>query len=96
MTDSIQEKVKHVKSQRQSRNHVCHWIGCDEQCPPAMWGCKFHWFKLPKALRDRVWLNYRIGQEVSGNVSKAYLDAADEVEKWIKQNNLATEATRNG
>jgi len=23
--------------------------------PPKMWGCKKHWFKLPKSLRDKIW-----------------------------------------
>ncbi len=84
--DNIKEKAKHVKSQGQTRKHTCHWPSCDKQCPPAMWGCKYHWFKLPKHLRDKIWQTYRVGQEISGRVSKAYLAAADEVEKWIKAN----------
>lgn len=76
-------KVAHVLSQGQTRNHSCHWPGCKRQVPPAMWGCKPHWFKLPKSLRDRIWLAYAIGQEMDMSPSDGYLDAAYEVQCWI-------------
>lgn len=79
------EKADYVISQRQSRNHTCHWPGCDRQVPPAMWGCKPHWFKLPKRLRDRIWSTYEIGQEVLMTPSEAYLQVAHEVQAWINQ-----------
>jgi hypothetical protein len=79
------EKAEYVRSQRQSRNHTCHWPGCDRQVPPAMWGCKPHWFKLPKNLRDRIWATYEIGQEVSMTPSEAYLEAAHAVQVWIDE-----------
>lgn len=82
---SIANKAAYVKAQGQTRNHHCHWPGCDKQVPPAMWGCKQHWFKLPKVLRDKVWLAYRPGQEVDGTPSAAYLAVADEVQRWIKE-----------
>ena len=45
--------------------HVCHWPGCGKrQCPPAQWGCRAHWFKLPRAIRNAIWLAYRTGQEI--------------------------------
>jgi len=31
-------KADYVRSQGQTRNHHCHWPGCDKQVPPAMWG----------------------------------------------------------
>jgi hypothetical protein len=77
------EKVAYVKSQGQNREHHCHWPGCTEQVPPAMWGCKKHWFKLPKSLRDRVWAAYEPGQEVTLTPSREYLKVAQEVEDWI-------------
>lgn len=77
-------KVAHVKAQRQTRAHHCHWPGCTAQVPPAMWGCKPHWFKLPKRLRDRVWAAYIPGQEATMTPSAEYLDVADEVEQWIR------------
>lgn len=78
-------KVAHVKSQTQFRPHHCHWPDCDKQVPPAMWGCRRHWFMLPAALRNRIWLTYRAGQEIDLDVSREYMEAADAVQKWIKE-----------
>jgi hypothetical protein len=83
-------KTEYVRRQRQTRGHGCHWPGCDKQCPPAMWGCKAHWFKLPKRLRDAIWDTYEIGQEVDMTPSDAYLTVAHEVQEWI----TAHEASR--
>lgn len=78
-----ENKKQYVKAQPQTRAHTCHWPGCNRQVPPAMWGCKKHWFALPKYLRDRIWATYRPGQEKDLDVSREYLDVADEVQKWI-------------
>lgn len=77
-------KVAHVKRAGQTRSHTCHWTGCKQQVPPAMWGCRSHWFKLPKALRDRIWSTYRPGQEETLTPSAAYLEAAQAVQQWIR------------
>jgi len=82
----IAAKVAYVKRQGQTRNHCCHWPGCEKQVPPAMWGCKTHWFKLPKALRNRIWATYKPGQEVTATPSDEYLAAAYDVQKWIRAN----------
>lgn len=79
----IKAKVAYVKSQGQTRNHECHWPGCTAQVPPAMWGCKPHWFRLPKHLRDKIWATYRPGQERTMTPSREYLAAADEVQQWV-------------
>lgn len=80
-----QEKVKHVRAARQTRGHVCHWPDCTTQVPPAMWGCRPHWFSLPKRLRDAIWAAYRVGQEEGAvPVSQDYFDAAHAVDEWIK------------
>lgn len=79
-------KADYVKAQEQTREHHCHWPGCNKQVPPAMWGCKQHWFKLPMALRNRIWATFKPGQEVSMTPSPEYLEAADAVQKWIKEN----------
>jgi hypothetical protein len=78
------DKQAYVKSQGQTRGHHCHWPGCAKQVPPAMWGCKAHWFRLPKGLRDKVWETYESGQEVDMSPSDAYLAVADEVQAWIR------------
>lgn len=51
-----------------------------------MWGCKPHWFKLPKRLRDRIWTTYEVGQEERMDPSDEYLEAAREVQDWIAAN----------
>lgn len=63
--------------------HTCHWPGCGKVVPPAMWGCKTHWFKLPALLRAKVWRTYRPGQEVTKDPSADYLAVAREVQEWI-------------
>ena len=77
-------KADYVQTQKQTRKHHCHWPGCEKQVPPAMWGCKQHWFKLPKNLRDWIWRTYMPGQEVSMTPSAEYLEAADAVQEWIQ------------
>jgi hypothetical protein len=83
---NLSEKVEYVKSQGQIRKHHCHWPDCDAEVPPAMWGCKTHWFKLPKHLRDRIWATYRPGQEINATPSRAYVTVARQVQDWIKEN----------
>lgn len=78
-------KADYVKRQGQNRRHHCHWPGCAEQVPPAMWGCKRHWFMLPVQLRNRIWATYRPGQEITMDPSREYLTAADAVQAWIQR-----------
>lgn len=80
MTESKQD---YVRRQPQTRAHTCHWPGCERQVPPAMWGCKTHWFRLPMRLRMRIWATYQPGQEVTMEPSKEYLQAAGAVDEWI-------------
>lgn len=63
--------------------HLCHWPGCGKPVPPKLWGCKPHWFSLPKRLRDYIWETYVPGQEITKTPSAAYLDAAKQVQTWI-------------
>lgn len=79
-------KSEYVKSQPQRRPHECHWPGCRKQVPPAMWGCKAHWFKLPLHLRNKIWAAYSPGQEIRMDPSEAYIEAALEVQRWILEN----------
>ena len=58
--------------------HTCHATGCKTNVPPAMWGCRKHWFMVPKELRDRIWATYRPGQEEDWEPSREYLLAAKE------------------
>lgn len=76
-------KADYVRSQGQTRDHTCHWPGCTQQVPPAMWGCKRHWFQLPLAIRNKIWAAYRPGQENDMHPSKAYIKAVCEAQEWI-------------
>lgn len=86
--ETLTDKRRHVAREARkapTRRHHCHWTGCAEPVPPAMWGCKKHWFKLPKALRDRVWRAYKPGQEIDMTPSEDYLQVADDVQRWIAE-----------
>lgn len=52
--------------------------------PPAMWGCKKHWFTLPALLRAKIWRAYKPGQEINMTPSDDYLKVAREVQAWIE------------
>lgn len=80
---ALGNKVAHVRAAGQSRGHHCHWPGCERQVPPAMWGCRPHWYRLPPPLRARIWQTYRAGQEDDGRPSRDYLAAARAVQEWI-------------
>lgn len=67
-------------------NHHCHWPGCEKNVPPAQWGCRQHWFKLPLRLRNKIWAAFRPGQEETKTPSAAYIEAAREVREWIEAN----------
>lgn len=79
-------KADYVRSAGQTRGHGCHWPDCKAQVPPAMWGCKRHWFMLPATLRARIWQAYEPGQEERLDPSDQYLAVANEVQKWIREN----------
>ena len=78
MTPEIARRIK-------ARQHVCHWPDCGKPVPPKMWGCKVHWFKLPKHLRDLIWMTYVPGQEITKTPTMAYLEAARAVQIWIRK-----------
>jgi hypothetical protein len=80
---SLPPKAAYVVSQGQTRRHHCHWPGCTRQVPPAKWGCRDHWYQLPKTLRDRIWRAYRPGQENGQRPSRDYVAAARSVQDWI-------------
>jgi hypothetical protein len=89
---SISEKVDHVVGALRSGDagdHHCHWPGCNRPVPPAAWGCRTHWYKLPKPLRDKIWTTFRPGQEESKTPSRAYVEAAREVQAWIEEHGKA-------
>jgi len=76
-------KATYVKSQSSDGKHTCHWPGCGKVIPPAMWGCKSHWFKLPPQIRNAIWRAYVPGQEIDKNPSEDYIVAAQAAQDWI-------------
>src|ERR1700754_51990 len=88
------DKVEHVLAAKQTRRHHCHWPGCDKQVAPALWGCRKHWFMLPRKLRDKIWATYQPGQEERLDPSPSYLSVAREVQKWIKSRNNKVDKSR--
>lgn len=74
---------RQVARAEEGGTHTCHWPGCTAVVPPAMWGCKPHWFAIPPLLRARLWAAYRPGQEVTKTPSLSYIVAAREVQEWI-------------
>lgn len=90
---AIGEKAAHVRAAGQTRDHDCHWPGCGKQVPPAMWGCKAHWYRLPMAIRTRIFRAYRIGQENDGRPSRQYIEAANAAQDWIRDNTPPPERT---
>ena len=83
---TIGQKADYVRRAGQSRKHHCHWPGCTKEVPPAMWGCKTHWFKLPQRLRNAIWRAYQPGQEIDGTPSREYVEVVREVREWIFAN----------
>lgn len=64
------------------RSLPCQWPGCTLNVAPRFWGCKRHWFQLPKPLRDRLWNSYVSGQFIYKQASEDYLAAADDAHWW--------------
>jgi hypothetical protein len=83
---TIGRKADYVRTEARRNttfDHHCHWPGCPKSVPPAMWGCKAHWFKLPMRLRNKIWATYQPGQEQTKDPSADYLTVAHEVQQWI-------------
>lgn len=83
MSETIGAKVAHVRAASQTWPHLCHWPGCLREVPPALWGCRQHWYKLPTSLRRRIWATYKAGQEITMTPSLDCLEAARDVQAWI-------------
>lgn len=53
--------------------HLCHAQGCKTAVPPKLLMCRDHWYMIPMDMRDRVWVLYRPGQEVTKDPSDEYV-----------------------
>lgn len=81
----VVNKYDYVRHAQRTRQHYCHWPGCGHFVPPAMWGCKAHWYRLPGEIRDRIWRAYRIGQELPGHGPSPEYVAANAALDWIAE-----------
>ena len=63
--------------------HQCFAVGCEVEIRLSFLMCPYHWFKLPRRLRDAVWSAYRPGQEIDGDVSEDWIKAAEETREWV-------------
>ena len=68
---------------KRSRGRSCFWAGCPKAVRPSMLCCRDPWYRLPKAVRDRIWAAYRPGQEEDGVLSPAYVEALREVRAFV-------------
>ena len=75
--------VRSAVAEGRTGKHHCHWPGCDKLVPPAAWGCRPHWYRLPLALRNKIWAAFRPGQEQTKTPSRRYVEVAREVQDWI-------------
>src|SRR3546814_12786916 len=88
-------KASYVLRQAASDSkHTCHWPGCGQIVPPAMWGCKKHWFTLPKDIRDGIWRTYKPGQEISKSPSAEYL--AEDRQSGVKGKSVSVRVELGG
>lgn len=65
--------------------HSCHG-GCGKVVPPAMWGCRDCWRRLPLGLRNLIFHHYRPGQEIDKRPSAEYVCVARQVQDYIREN----------
>lgn len=63
--------------------HTCHWPSCGREVPPKLWGCRAHWYLLPKWIRNEIWKAYIPGQEERKDPSSEYVKIARIAHDWV-------------
>jgi len=58
-------------------SHTCHARCCRVEVPPEMLLCKEHWAMVPRSIQKDVVAEYRVGQCLDKQVTRAWLRAAD-------------------
>lgn len=53
----------------------CFAVGCPIQVGAEMFGCRGHWFMVPKGTRNTIWAEYRGGRVLGVKYCDAALDA---------------------
>jgi hypothetical protein len=62
-------------------SHACPGVGCRMRVRPDRLACSNHWYRLPKELRDAVWLAW---QNSPG--SSEHMAAMAEAVRWYREN----------
>lgn len=76
--ETYEEWQARVDARRQRpAPHVCHAIDCTVPVPPRMLMCRRHWRMVPRDVQALVWAEYRPGQEIRKDPTRAYLTAAN-------------------
>ena len=64
----------------------CAWPGCEVTAKRGQLCCGPDWMRVPKRLRDAIWLHYRPGQTAL-SCTPEYRDALHEVLTYARQVN---------
>ncbi len=64
--------------------HKCKWPGCETIVPDRLWGCKAHWYAIPKLLRNKIVDAETIRNP--GRAAQTYTSVACEIQAWIDKN----------
>jgi hypothetical protein len=63
----------------------CPVLNCNESRKDSQLACSFHWFALPKNLRDRVWKGYRTAKG-----GPEHMQAVSEAMRLLKKMDLTS------
>jgi len=53
-----------------------------EIIPTKKWGCRAHWWRLPKVFRDQIIAAYAKAGDVRADPSEEYMKAEDAAREW--------------
>ena len=56
--------------------HICPGPGCEAQVPYEMLACSRHWYQVPRALRNAVYVTWRRGAGAGSAAHLAAIEAA--------------------
>jgi hypothetical protein len=59
---------------------TCRIEGCTQTHARTKFCCRAHWYRLPKHLRDAIWIAYR----GHGVMSNEYMQAAENAEAFLE------------
>jgi len=67
-----------------AHDHQCPWPGCPKHVSPRLWGCRFHYFKLPAEIRKRIFdARFPWSIEREDTPSMEYRAALNDAARWI-------------